>query len=252
MKEIEIRARGVCAWYGSKQALFGIDLDIHKNSITSLIGPSGCGKTTFLRCINRMNDLIPSCKVEGELFVDGHNIYSGKTDVFALRSKVGMVFQTPNPFPKPIFENVAYGPMVHGERDRRKLSSIVEQSLREAALWDEVKDDLGKSAMDLSGGQKQRLCIARALSVEPKIIIMDEPCSALDPIATSKIEDLMNRLKEKYTVVIVTHNIQQAARVSDYTAYFYLGKLIEHGRTSEMFEKPKEKSTEMYLTGRFG
>jgi phosphate transport system ATP-binding protein len=247
-----IHSRDVNLWYGRKQVLFDVTLDILANCTTSLIGPSGCGKTSFLRCINRMNDIIHSCRVSGEIRVGGIEVYSPKTDVVMLRKKVGMVFQVPNPFPKSIYENVAYGPMIHGKNDRRKLDAVVERSLREAALWDEVKDDLQKSAMELSGGQKQRLCIARALSIEPEVLLMDEPCSALDPIATAKIEDLINKLKEKYTVVIVTHNIQQAARISDYTAYFYLGKIIEFGKTSEMFEKPKEKSTEMYLTGRFG
>ncbi|MEM2137519.1 MAG: phosphate ABC transporter ATP-binding protein PstB [Candidatus Anstonellaceae archaeon] len=249
---VEISAKGVSVWYGQKRVLYDVSLDIRSSCATALIGPSGCGKTTFLRCINRLNDLIPSCKVQGEIKIGGTDVYSPQTDEVLLRKKVGMVFQLPNPFPKSIYENVAYGPKIHGERDSAKINSIVESSLREAALWDEVKDDLGKSAMELSGGQKQRLCIARALSVGPEVLLMDEPCSALDPISTAKIEDLIGRLKEKYTVVIVTHNIQQAARVSDYTAYFYLGKLVEYGRTDEMFERPKEKSTEMYLTGRFG
>ncbi|MCX8195423.1 MAG: phosphate ABC transporter ATP-binding protein PstB [Candidatus Micrarchaeota archaeon] len=252
MKECEISARGINVWYGPKQALFDVSLDIYKNTVTSLIGPSGCGKTTFLRCINRMNDLIPFCRVEGKLMIKDTDVYGKEADVLSIRKKVGMVFQTPNPFPKSIYENVAYGPFIHGVRDKKKLDEIVRHSLQEAALWDEVKDELNKSALMLSGGQKQRLCIARALAVEPEIIVMDEPCASLDPIATAKIEDLITRLKEKYTVVIVTHNIQQAARVSDYTAYFYLGKMVEYGKTAEMFENPKEKSTELYLTGRFG
>jgi len=252
LKETAIHAKGINVWYGSKQVLFDICLDIRKNRTTSLIGPSGCGKTTFLRCINRMNDLVPGCRVKGHLAIHGHDIYSPKTDIYHLRTQVGMVFQAPNPFPISIYDNVAYAPRLHNKAGQEELDSIVEQSLREAALWGEVKDDLKKSAMELSGGQKQRLCIARALSIAPEIIIMDEPCSALDPLATSKIEDLINRLKEKYTVVIVTHNIQQAARISDCTAYFYLGKIIEYGETKAMFEMPKEKSTEMYLTGRFG
>ncbi len=251
-RPIKISSKGISLWYGEKQVLFDISIEIFVNRVTSLIGPSGCGKTSFLRCINRMNDVIPACRVSGQLMLDGLDVNSQNTDVVDLRKRVGMVFQTPNPFPKSIYENVAYGPWVHGENNRSKLDAIVRRSLDEAALWDEVKDDLSKSAMKLSGGQQQRLCIARALAVEPEVILMDEPCSALDPIATAKIEDLMHKLKEKYTVVIVTHNIQQAARVSNYTAYFYLGKLIEYGKTSEIFERPREKSTEMYLTGRFG
>lgn len=248
----KISSKGISLWYGDKQVLFNISLDIYEKRVTSLIGPSGCGKTSFLRCINRMNDVIAGCRVTGELRIDGTDVNAADTDVVELRKKVGMVFQVPNPFPKSIYENVAYGPWIHGERDRAKLDEIVRRSLEEAALWDEVKDDLKKSAVKLSGGQQQRLCIARALATEPDVVLMDEPCSALDPIATAKIEDLIHTLREKYTVIIVTHNIQQAARVSNYTAYFYLGKLIEYGETSEMFERPKEKSTEMYLTGRFG
>ena len=251
-RPIKMSSKGISLWYGEKQVLFDISLEIFANRVTSLIGPSGCGKTSFLRCINRMNDVIPACRVSGQLMLDGFDVNSPNTDVVDLRKRVGMVFQTPNPFPKSIYENIAYGPWVHGENNRSKLDSVVRRSLEEAALWDEVKDDLSKSAMKLSGGQQQRLCIARALAVEPEVILMDEPCSALDPIATAKIEDLIHKLKEKYTVVIVTHNIQQAARVSNNTAYFYLGKLIEYGKTSDMFERPKEKSTEMYLTGRFG
>ncbi len=251
-RQISISSRGISLWYGEKQVLFDVSLEIFANRVTSLIGPSGCGKTSFIRCINRMNDVIPGCRVSGQLMIGGMDVNSPGTDVVELRKKVGMVFQTPNPFPKSIYDNVAYGPKVHGERNRPKLDAIVRRSLDEAALWDEVKDDLNKSAMKLSGGQQQRLCIARALAIEPEVVLMDEPCSALDPIATAKIEDLIHKLKEKYTVVIVTHNIQQAARVSNYTAYFYMGKLIEYGKTSEMFENPREKSTEMYLTGRFG
>ena len=251
-EKVEISAKGVSVWYGAKRVLHDVSLDILSNRTTALIGPSGCGKTTFLRCINRLNDLIPSCRVEGQITVGGTEVYSKNTDEVLLRKKVGMVFQHPNPFPKSIYENVAYGPKIHGQAGRGGLDEIVERGLREAALWDEVKDDLGKPAMELSGGQKQRLCIARALSVEPEVILMDEPCSALDPISTAKIEDLIGRLKEKYAVVIVTHNIQQAARVSDYVAYFYLGKIVEYGKTDEIFERPREKSTEMYLTGRFG
>lgn len=251
-ENVEISAKDVSVWYGAKRVLFDVSLDIHSSRATALIGPSGCGKTTFLRCINRLNDLIPNCRVQGKISLGGTEVYSKGTDEVLLRKKVGMVFQAPNPFPKSIYENVAYGPKIHGATGKGELDSIVERSLREAALWDEVKDDLSKSAMELSGGQKQRLCIARALSVGPEVLLMDEPCSALDPISTAKIEDLIGRLKEKYSVVIVTHNIQQAARVSDYAAYFYLGKIVEYGETDQMFERPKEKSTEMYLTGRFG
>ena len=250
--QVKIESKGISLWYGQKQVLFDVSLEIFANKITSLIGPSGCGKTSFLRCINRMNDVIPSCRVAGKMMLDKTDINSQETDVVELRKRVGMVFQAPNPFPKSIYENVVYGPWIHGETDRSKLDAIVRRSLEEAALWDEVKDDLLMSAMKLSGGQQQRLCIARALAIQPEVILMDEPCSALDPIATAKIEDLMLKLKEKYTVVIVTHNIQQAARVSNHTAYFYLGKLMEYGKTADMFERPKEKSTEMYLTGRFG
>ncbi len=251
-ESVEISAKNVSVWYGAKKVLHDVSLDVYSNCATALIGPSGCGKTTFLRCINRLNDLIPSCRVEGKITLGGTEVYSHGTDEVLLRKKVGMVFQLPNPFPKSIYENVAYGPKIHGQLNKGELDAVVERSLREAALWDEVKDDLGKPAMELSGGQKQRLCIARALSVEPEVLLMDEPCSALDPISTAKIEDLIGRLKEKYSVVIVTHNIQQAARVSDYAAYFYMGKIGEYGGTDEMFERPKEKSTEMYLTGRFG
>ncbi|MFH0817580.1 MAG: phosphate ABC transporter ATP-binding protein PstB [Candidatus Micrarchaeota archaeon] len=251
-RSIKISSNGVSLWYGNKQVLFDVSLDMFANRVTSLIGPSGCGKSSFIRCINRMNDVITGCRVSGKLMLDEMDVNSANTDVVGLRKKVGMVFQTPNPFPKSIYDNVAYGPRVHGEKDRKQLDAVVRRSLEEAALWDEVKDDLNKSAMKLSGGQQQRLCIARALAIKPEVILMDEPCSALDPIATAKIEDLIHKLKERYTVIIVTHNIQQAARVSNYTAYFYIGKLIEYGKTSEMFERPKEKSTEMYLTGRFG
>ncbi len=249
--EKKISSESINLWYGEKQVLFDVSFDIYERKVTALIGPSGCGKSSFLRCINRMNDVIPTCRVKGNMYLDGKNLNNDNTDVVELRKKAGMVFQVPNPFPKSIYENVAYGPKIHGVHGP-VLNGIVERTLKEAALWDEVKDDMHKSAMQLSGGQKQRLCIARALAINPEIILMDEPCSSLDPIATAKIEDLIHKLKKKYTVIIVTHNIQQAARVSDYTAYFYLGKLIEYGKTDEMFETPKEKSTEMYLTGRFG
>ncbi|MFH1447260.1 MAG: phosphate ABC transporter ATP-binding protein PstB [Candidatus Micrarchaeota archaeon] len=250
--ETKISSKGINLWYGEKQVLFDVSMDMYENRVTALIGPSGCGKSSFLRCMNRMNDVIPTCVVKGTLMIDEVDANSPGTDVVELRKKVGLVFQVPNPFPKSIYDNVAYGPRIHGERNHSKLDEIVEETLKEAALWNEVKDNLHKSAIKLSGGQKQRLCIARTLAIKPEIILMDEPCSSLDPIATARIEDLINKLKEKYTVVIVTHNIQQAARIADNTAYFYLGKLIEYGETDSMFEKPTEKSTEMYLTGRFG
>jgi phosphate transport system ATP-binding protein len=232
--------------------LFDVSLNIPKNKVMALIGPSGCGKSTFLRTINRMNDVIPGTRLEGSLLVDGQDIYSGNTNVFSLRRRVGMVFQKSNPFPKSIFENVVYGPRIHGIRDRRKLEEICERSLIRAALWDEVKDRLHVSAIDLSGGQQQRLCIARALAVDPDILLMDEPASALDPRSTARIEDLIGELRNEYTIVIVTHNMQQAARVSDETAFFYEGKLIESGITKNIFTKPQNKQTEDYITGRFG
>jgi phosphate transport system ATP-binding protein len=227
-------------------------MKISKNHVTALIGPSGCGKSTLLRCFNRLNDLIDCVKISGEILLDNENIQSAGTDVVMLRKKVGMVFQKPNPFPKSVYENVAYGPRVHGVKDKAELDKIVEESLRHAAIWDEVKDRLNDSALGLSGGQQQRLCIARTLAVEPEVILMDEPCSALDPIATAKIEKLIDILKRDYTVIIVTHNMQQAARVSDYTGFMYLGKLIEFGQTNQIFENPHEDLTENYITGRFG
>jgi phosphate transport system ATP-binding protein len=227
-------------------------MKIPKNKVTALIGPSGCGKSTLLRCFNRLNDLIDHVKITGEITLDDKNIHAPGTDVVTLRKKVGMVFQKPNPFPKSIFENVAYGPRVHGVHDKRELDKIVEKSLRDAALWEEVRDRLDDSALGLSGGQQQRLCIARTLAVEPEVILMDEPCSALDPIATAKIEKLIDTLKRDYTVIIVTHNMQQAARVSDYAGFMYLGKLIEFGQTTQIFENPQEDLTENYITGRFG
>ena len=239
-------------WYGENHALVDINMKIMRNKVTALIGPSGCGKSTLIRCFNRMNDIIDDCRIKGKVFFNGKDIYNSNTDVVTIRKKIGMVFQKPNPFPKSIYENVAYGPRVHGINNKPKLDQIVEKSLKDAALWDEVKDRLDDSAMSLSGGQQQRLCIARALAVEPEVILMDEPCSALDPIATTKIEDLINDLKKKYTVVIVTHNMQQAARVSDYTGYLYLGRLIEFGKTKQIFENPQEELTEKYITGRFG
>ncbi len=239
-------------WYNGKHALESVSMKMPKNRVTALIGPSGCGKSTLLRCFNRLNDLIDHVKITGEITLDDENIHSPSTDVVTLRKKVGMVFQKPNPFPKTIYDNIAYGPRVHGIRDKYELDRIVEQSLRHAALWDEVKDRLNDSALGLSGGQQQRLCIARTLAVEPEVILMDEPCSALDPIATAKIENLIEMLKADYTVIIVTHNMQQAARVSDYTGFMYLGKLIECAKTRQIFEHPAEELTENYITGRFG
>lgn len=238
--------------YGSFHALKGIDLNVISCAITALIGPSGCGKSTFLRCLNRMNDMIYGVRVSGKVLLDGKNIYDQDVDVVQLRKKVGMVFQQPNPFPKSIFENVAYGPRIHGVRSKEEMADIVEDSLRKAALWEEVKDNLHKSAMALSGGQQQRLCIARVLAVRPEVILMDEPCSALDPISTLRIEELMQSLKNDYTIVIVTHNMQQASRVSDYTGFFLMGEMIEFADSQSIFTKPRDKRTEDYVTGRFG
>jgi len=249
---VKIAARDVDFFYGSTQALHGITLDAVEAQVTALIGPSGCGKSTFLRLINRMNDLIPGTRVRGSVLLDGEDIYDTSVDVVDLRRRVGMVFQRSNPFPKSVYENVAYGPRVHGVRDRATLDQIVEGTLVRAALWDEVKDRLNASALALSGGQQQRLCIARALAVEPEVLLMDEPASALDPLATAKIEELIHELKERYTIVIVTHNMQQAARVSDMTAYFYLGRLVEYGPTAQIFTNPSKQETEDYITGRFG
>lgn len=239
-------------WYGPTQALHHVDMDIPEQSITALIGPSGCGKSTFLKTLDRMNDLVPGVRIEGTVEYDGKNIFAPDVDVNELRRQVGMVFQKPNPFPMSIYDNVAYGPRTHGVRNRAKLDEIVEQSLRSAAIWDEVKDRLKKNALGLSGGQQQRLCIARALAVEPRVLLMDEPTSALDPISTSKIEDLAMELKKRYTIVIVTHNMQQALRISDRTAFFLLGELIEYDDTERMFSTPTQKKTEDYITGRFG
>lgn len=238
--------------YGAFQALYGIDTDIFPNEITALIGPSGCGKSTYLKTLNRMNDLVPGCKIDGAVLFHGHNVYGDKIDVTELRSRIGMVFQKPNPFPMSIYDNIAYGPRTHGVRSKAKLDDIVEQSLRQAAIWDEVKDRLKKSALGMSGGQQQRLCIARALAVQPEVLLMDEPTSALDPISTSKIEDLAVELKKDYTIVMVTHNMQQAARISDKTAFFLLGEVVEYGETEQIFSMPKDKRTEDYITGRFG
>lgn len=250
MKPIE--ARDVNVYYGDNHVLKDINLSIKENTVTAFIGPSGCGKSTFLRTLNRMNDYIESFRKEGEVIINGKEIYDKSVRVEDLRRKVGMVFQKPNPFPKSIYENVAYGLRVHGLRDRREMNERVEKSLKQAALWSEVKDKLGKSAFSLSGGQQQRLCIARTLAVRPSIILMDEPASALDPISTAKIEELITELKEKYTIVIVTHNMQQAARVSDRTAFFYLGELVEYDKTTVIFTNPSKKQTENYITGRFG
>jgi phosphate transport system ATP-binding protein len=249
---IRMEARGLDFFYGEAQALHGIDLQIPENSVTALIGPSGCGKSTFLRCLNRMNDIIPGTRVEGDVLLDGTDIYTGGVDVVDLRRRVGMVFQKSNPFPKSIFENVAYGLRINRVVRRSQMSERVEKSLREAALWEEVKDRLDDPAMGLSGGQQQRLCIARALAVDPEVLLMDEPASALDPIATQKVEELIYHLKTSYTIAIVTHNMQQAARVSDRTAFFMMGRLVEYDRTDKIFTNPGEKITEDYITGRFG
>ncbi len=249
---MKMHSTGLNFYYGDFQALHDVSLRFEKNQVTALIGPSGCGKSTFLRCLNRMNDLIPVARVEGQILLDGQNIYGPGVDVVELRRRVGMVFQKPNPFPKTIFENVAYGLRVNGVKDKTYVEDKVEQSLRSAALWEEVKERLHSSALGLSGGQQQRLCIARALAVEPDVLLMDEPASALDPIATQKIEELIHTLKREYTIIIVTHSMQQAARVSDVTAFFYMGKLIETGNTEQMFTRPGNKQTEDYITGRFG
>lgn len=247
-----IEVKDLCLWYTNQQALYNVDIDIEEKSITALIGPSGCGKSTFLKTLNRMNDLIPGVRITGQVQYEGNDIYGNTTDVNELRRQIGMVFQKPNPFPMSIYDNIAYGPRTHGIKGRAKLDEIVETSLKAAAIWDEVKDRLKKNALGLSGGQQQRLCIARALAVQPKVLLMDEPTSALDPISTSRIEELAMELKKDYTIVIVTHNMQQAVRISDYTAFFLLGKLIEYGDTEMMFEQPKDKRTEDYITGRFG
>ena len=249
----KIGAQKVNVFYAEKQALFDVSLDIEAKSVTALIGPSGCGKSTFLRCINRMNDTIPIARVSGKIELDGRDIYDPGLDVVQLRARIGMVFQKPNPFPKSIYENVAYGPRIHGHASSKaELDAIVEKSLKKAGLWDEVKDRLAESGTGLSGGQQQRLCIARAIAVSPEVILMDEPCSALDPIATAKIEELMDELRENYTIVIVTHSMQQAARVSQQTAFFHLGILVEEGPTEMMFTNPNDKRTQDYITGRFG
>jgi phosphate transport system ATP-binding protein len=246
-------ARNVNLWYGQKQALFGVNLDVHEREVTALIGPSGCGKSTFLRCFNRMNDTIEGCRTEGDIRLDGRDVYDPKVDVVQLRARVGMVFQKPNPFPKSIYDNVAYGPRIHGlARGKADLDEIVETSLKGAGLWNEVADRLQQPGNSLSGGQQQRLCIARAIAVSPEVILMDEPCSALDPIATAHIEELIDELRQSFTIAIVTHNMQQAARVSQRTAFFHLGKLIEVGPTEGLFTNPRERMTQDYITGRFG
>ncbi|MEI6335688.1 MAG: phosphate ABC transporter ATP-binding protein PstB [Methylococcaceae bacterium] len=247
-----IKVENLNLFYGEKQALYDINMEMPKKKVTAYIGPSGCGKSTLLRCINRMNDLVDSAKIDGKILLDGENIYDKSVNVAALRRRVGMVFQKPNPFPKSIFENVAYGLRIQGVNDKRVLEETVEKALTGAALWDEMKDRLNDNALGISGGQQQRLVIARAIAIEPEVLLLDEPASALDPISTLKIEELINELKEKYTIVIVTHNMQQAARVSDYTAFMYMGELIEIGTTSELFTNPVKKQTEDYITGRYG
>ena len=249
---VKIATNGLDLYYGTNHALKNISMELYTNKITAFIGPSGCGKSTFLKTLNRMNDLVPNVKIEGEVLLDNENIYDQRVDTTLLRKKVGMVFQQPNPFPMSIYDNVAYGPRIHGIHSKSELDAIVEKSLKGAALWDEVSDRLKKSALGLSGGQQQRLCIARALAVEPEVLLMDGPTSALDPISTLKIEDLMDELKSKYTVAIVTHNMQQATRIADYTAFFLVGEVVEYAATTELFSSPKDSRTEDYITGRFG
>ena len=249
---VKIATDGLDLYYGTNHALKNVSMELYTNKITAYIGPSGCGKSTFLKTLNRMNDLVPNVKIEGEVLLDNENIYDQRVDTTLLRKKVGMVFQQPNPFPMSIYDNVAYGPRIHGIHSKSELDDIVEKSLKGAALWDEVSDRLKKSALGLSGGQQQRLCIARALAVEPEVLLMDEPTSALDPISTLKIEDLMDELKSRYTVAIVTHNMQQATRIADYTAFFLVGEVVEYATTTELFSSPKDSRTEDYITGRFG
>lgn len=248
----KISIKDMDLWYGDFQALHGVSLEIPKNEITAFIGPSGCGKSTLIKSLNRMNDLVEGCRIEGNILLDGKDIYKSSMNVNSLRKNVGMVFQQPNPFPMSIYNNIAYGPRTHGITDKKQLDEIVEKSLRGAAIWDEVKDDLNKNALSISGGQQQRICIARALAVQPEVLLMDEPTSALDPISTAKIEELVTELKEKYTIVMVTHNMQQASRVSDQTAFFFNGRIIESGDTRDMFTNPTKKQTEDYISGRFG
>lgn len=251
-KNIKMKVEGLDLFYGENHALKNVSMDIYENKITAFIGPSGCGKSTFLKTLNRMNDLVENVKITGKILLDREDIYAPQVDTISLRENVGMVFQQPNPFPMSIYDNIAYGPRVHGIRDKKKLDQIVEESLKGAAIWDEVKDRLKKSALGLSGGQQQRICIARALAVKPSVLLMDEPTSALDPISTAKIEELMEELKKNYSIVIVTHNMQQALRVADYTAFFLLGELVEYGETKTLFSYPQDKRTEDYITGRFG
>ena len=251
--KVKVKGEKVTVHYGQKQALFDVNLDVREHQVTALIGPSGCGKSTFLRCLNRMNDTIPGCRVAGKITLDGEDVYDPRIDVVELRARIGMVFQKPNPFPKSIYENVAYGPRIHGlAKSKADLDQIVESSLKKAALWNEAKDRLQEAGTGLSGGQQQRLCIARAIAVSPEVILMDEPCSALDPIATAKVEELIDELRTNYTIVIVTHSMQQAARVSQRTAMFHLGYLVEEGATDKMFTNPDDKRTQDYITGRFG
>jgi len=250
--DVALSVDNLSLFYGEKQALYDVSINIPKGHVVAFIGPSGCGKSTLVRCFNRMNDLVDDCRIEGRILLDGHDIYDRKVNVAQLRRRVGMVFQKPNPFPKSIYENVAYGLRLLGVNNRMQLDEAIERSLKNAALWDEVKDRLNSSGLSLSGGQQQRLVIARAIALEPEVLLLDEPCSALDPIATALIEELLSTLRRKFTIVIVTHNMQQAARVSDFTAYMYLGKLIEYGNTDELFTKPTRKETEDYITGRFG
>lgn len=250
--KIKVKVENLNLYYGENHALKDVNMDIQENAVTAFIGPSGCGKSTFLKTLNRMNDLVDGVRIDGKVLLDGEDIYDPSVDTTILRKKVGMVFQQPNPFPMSIYDNIAYGPRVHGIRDKKRLDHIVEESLRGAAIFDEVKDRLKKSAMGLSGGQQQRICIARALAVQPEVLLMDEPTSALDPISTSKIEDLMEDLKKKYTVIVVTHNMQQATRVSDQTAFFLVGEMVEFGDTKQIFSYPQDKRTEDYITGRFG
>ncbi|WP_145361549.1 phosphate ABC transporter ATP-binding protein PstB [Alienimonas californiensis] len=251
-EEHVLRVQNLRLWYGAKQALFDVSLDVPKGQVTAMIGPSGCGKSTLLRCVNRMNDLLDIVRIEGDMTLNGDSIYDRSVDVIELRKRMGMVFQKPNPFPMSIYENVVYPLRIDGERDRRVLDEVCERSLRGAALWDEVKDRLQESALGMSGGQQQRLCIARAIAAEPEVLLLDEPCSALDPIATGKVEDLIQRLKGEYSVLIVTHNMQQASRISEYTAFMYLGRLMEYGPTEAIFTNPKLEETNSYVTGRFG
>jgi len=251
--KIKMSAKGVNVFYAEKQALFDVNMEIHKHTVTALIGPSGCGKSTYLRCLNRMNDTVENCKISGKILLGEENIYDEDVDVVALRSKVGMVFQKPNPFPKSIYDNVAYGPRIHSlTESKEELDMVVQKSLKRAGLWEEVKDRLSDMATGLSGGQQQRLCIARAIAIKPELVLMDEPCSALDPIATAIIEDLITELKEKFTIVMVTHSIQQARRVSDYTGFFHMGRLLEFGETKQVFENPTNEKTQGYINGKFG